>query len=194
MALEDDFPEAVSQIMEHWVWEPAILARISRHAETGASMPIALAERVAASRNVNLGSSFLYFYGALGDFDLRVHGQEPADLDEALRAAGAVRGLPPIEGTFWPASFAHLVGGYDAGYYGYLWSLVYGDDLWSRFAAEGITSPEVGAAYRSEILEPGASQDAEALVEAFLGRPSTNEAFLRRTGLGGAAGERDSPG
>jgi len=77
------------------------------------------------------------------------------------------------------------MGGYDAGYYGYLWSLVYGDDLWSRFAAEGIINPATGAAYRRELLEPGATRDAEEMVERFLGRRSTNDAFLERTGLSG---------
>jgi len=188
-ALEDDFPEAVSQIMENWAWQPAILRRVSRHHRTGDPMPADLAERLAASRNVNLGSRYLGSFGAYGDFDLRIHAPEPVDLDDAMRKADAIRLLPSNEGTFWPASFAHLMGGYDAGYYGYLWSLVYGDDLWSRFEAEGIVSPDVGAAYRREILEPGSSRDAEALVEAFLGRPSTNAAFLRRTGIG-AIGDR----
>jgi len=182
-SLEDDFPEAVSQIMENWAWQPEILTRISRHHETGRPMPAELAARLADSRKVDLGSRYLSSFLAYGDFDLRVHAPEPVDLDEAMRAADALRLLPSNEGTFWPAAFAHIVGGYDAGYYGYLWSLVYGDDLWSRFESEGVTSPVVGAAYRREILEPGSSRDAEALVEAFLGRPSTNEAFLRRTGL-----------
>jgi Zn-dependent oligopeptidase len=150
--LEDDFPEAVSQIMENWAWQAEILMRVSRHHETGAEMPRPLAERLAASRSVNLGSKYLGSFGGYGDFDLRIHGPEPVDLDEAMRAADAVRLLPSNEGTFWPASFAHLLGGYDAGYYGYLWSLVYGDDLWSRFEAEDIASPVVGAAYRREIL------------------------------------------
>ncbi len=187
-ALEDDFPEAISQIMENWAWQPAILARVSRHHESGEPMPARLSERLAASRGVNLGSRYLGSFGGYGDFDLRIHGPIPVDLDEAMRAADAIRMLPSNEGTFWPASFAHLMGGYDAGYYGYLWSLVYGDDLWSRFEAQGIASPEVGGAFRREILEPGSSRDAEALVEAFLGRPSTNAAFLRRTGIGDLAG------
>jgi Zn-dependent oligopeptidase len=146
-------------------------------------MPADLAERLAASRSVNLGSRYLASFGGYGAFDLSIHGPEPVDLDDAMRAADAIRLLPTIEGTFWPASFAHLMGGYDAGYYGYLWSLVYGDDLWSRFAEQGVTSPTVGLAYRREILEPGSSRDAEALVEAFLGRPSNDAAFLERTGI-----------
>ena len=55
------------------------------------------------------------------------------------------------------------MGGYDAGYYGYLWAKVYGDDMFSRFEDEGILSPAVGADYRREILEPGGSADAEDL-------------------------------
>ena len=118
-----------------------------------------------------------------GEFDMLVHGPDAIDLDDALRRADALRGLPFVEGTFWPAAFGHIVGGYDAGYYGYLWSMVYGDDLWSRFASEGIDDPAVGADYRREILECGSARDAQDQVEAFLGRPSTSEAFLRRTGF-----------
>jgi Zn-dependent oligopeptidase len=79
--------------------------------------------------------------------------------------------------------FGHLVGGYDAGYYGYLWAEVIGDDMFSRFAAEGVTSPAVGADYRREILEPNGSRDADDLVRAFLGREPSNEAFLRLRGM-----------
>jgi thimet oligopeptidase len=181
--IEDDFPEAISQIMENWTWEPSILRRISRHHLTGAPMPDALTERIAASRRANLGSRYLRSFGMYGEFDLAIHGPEPVDLEEARRAADAVRGLPSIEDAFWPASFDHIMGGYDAGYYGYLWSLVFGDDLWSRFEAEGITDSATGAAYRRELLEVGATRDAQEMVERFLGRRSTIDAFLERTGL-----------
>jgi Zn-dependent oligopeptidase len=185
--MEEDFPEAISQIMENWAWDPSILRRIGRHHQTGAPMPGDLAKRIAASRRANLGARYLRSFVMYGEFDMRIHGPAPVDLDEAQVAADALRMLPSIQEAFWPASFEHIMGGYDAGYYGYLWSLVYGDDLWSRFESEGITSPRVGADYRRELLEPGATRDAEAMVESFLGRASTNEAFLRRTGIGRVA-------
>ena len=50
------------------------------------------------------------------------------------------------------------MGGYDAGYYGYLWAEALGDDMWDRFEREGITSPEVGAEYRRLILEPNGAR------------------------------------
>ncbi|MBM4407234.1 MAG: Zn-dependent oligopeptidase [Chloroflexi bacterium] len=180
---ESDFVEAPSQIMEHWSWDPGVLGRFARHYETGEPIPTALVEKLVGARNLNVAVKTLrqaYF----GEMDLAFHGEdEPTDLDAINRASFAVTGLPFHEGTFFAAGFGHLVGGYDAGYYGYLWSKVYGDDMFSRFEAEGITSPTVGVAYRREILEPGGSADAEQLLRRFLGREPSNAAFLRQLGL-----------
>jgi Zn-dependent oligopeptidase len=91
--------------------------------------------------------------------------------------------MPYPEGTFMLSGFAHVMGGYDAGYYGYLWSEVIGDDMFGRFAREGVLSPLVGADYRHEILEPNGSRSASDLVRGFLGREPSNEAFLRLRGM-----------
>jgi Zn-dependent oligopeptidase len=85
------------------------------------------------------------------------------------------------------AGFGHLMGGYDAGYYGYLWAEVIGDDMWGRFAREGITSPEVGAAYRRSVLEPNGSLSGDELVAGFLGRPASIDTFLRMRGMAATA-------
>jgi Zn-dependent oligopeptidase len=73
--------------------------------------------------------------------------------------------------------------GYDAAYYGYLWSEVYGDDMFSRFETEGITSPTVGRAYRQQVIGKGGAADPEDMLVAFLGRKPDNEAFLRKVGI-----------
>jgi thimet oligopeptidase len=75
------------------------------------------------------------------------------------------------------------MGGYDAGYYGYLWSKVYGDDMFSVFEDEGVLSPEVGRRYRAEILAMGSARDAWDHLEAFLGRPPNADAFLAKLGI-----------
>jgi thimet oligopeptidase len=92
--------------------------------------------------------------------------------------------MPYPDGTFMLGGFGHLIDGYDAGYYGYLWAEVIGDDMFGRFAREGVASPSVGAAYRREVLEPNGTRDAEDLVRAFLGREPSNEEFLRLRGMG----------
>ncbi len=181
---EWDFVEAPSQIMEHWTWEPSVLDRFARHFASGEPIPAELVEQVRRSRWVNVAIKIgvQAFYGGI---DLALHAEpEAPEVEAALRRTYAVTGMPYPEGTFFLAGFGHLLGGYDAGYYGYMWAQVIGDDMFGRFAREGVLSPAVGAEYRREILEPNGSRDAEELVRAFLGRDPSNEEFLRLRGMG----------
>jgi Zn-dependent oligopeptidase len=180
---EWDFVEAPSQIMQHWIWDASVLRRFARHYRTGEPMPEKLAAQLVGARMLNVGikTATQAFYGAL---DLGLHaGDASPDLDDVLRSTYAVTRMPYPEGTFMLSGFAHVMGGYDAGYYGYMWSEVIGDDMFGRFAREGILSPAVGADYRREILEPNGSRSADDLVRAFLGREPSNEAFLRLRGM-----------
>ena len=120
----------------------------------------------------------------LGRLDLDMHSSSgPVDIEEIYRTSHELTQLPFHEETFFPAVFGHLMGGYDAGYYGYLWAQVYGDDMFSVFESEGITSPEVGKRYRDEVLATGGSRDAIDHLRAFLGREPSSEAFLAKLGL-----------
>ena len=87
-----------------------------------------------------------------------------------------------VRGTHFQSSFSHLIG-YDAGYYGYLWSQVYAQDMYSRFESEGLLNPKTGAAYRKVILESGNMRDAIDLIRRFLGREPNAEAFYRTLGI-----------
>jgi thimet oligopeptidase len=179
---ERDFVEAPSQIMENWTWQASVLRRFARHFESGEPIPDPLVDQLVAARNLNIAVSTLRQV-QFGLLDMGYHGDQPnKDLDAILRRAGEAGLLPFQEGTFMPASFGHLFG-YDAGYYGYLWSKVFGDDLWSRFEQEGITNPSVGMDYRREILERGGAIDGTELLRNFLGREPNNQAFLRRLGI-----------
>ena len=85
------------------------------------------------------------------------------------------------------------MGGYDAGYYGYLWSKVYAQDLYTRFAREGALNPRAGRAYRGSILAPGATQEPDTLLQTFLGRPLSYDAFFAEMGIGTQGTTRPTP-
>ncbi len=181
---EWDFVEAPSQIMEHWTWQPSVLAGFARHYETGEPIPAGLVTKMIGGRHLNVG-----LRGArqvsFGAADLALHAtSESVDIEHAVRDTAAVMHLPYPDGTFQFASFGHLMSSYDAGYYGYLWAEVIGDDMWGRFADEGIDSPEVGAAYRRAILEPNGTRDGDDLVADFLGRPASVQTYLKMRDLG----------
>lgn len=180
---EWDFVEAPSQIMENWCWDAGVLARFAGHYETGVEIPGKLVRQLVTARNLNVALTTLRQI-SFGWLDMGMHGpRDDRDLDAILSESQAITLFPPHEGTFFPSGFGHLMSGYDAGYYGYLWSEVFGDDMFSRFAEAGVTNPEVGRSYRETVLEPNGSKDASELLRAFLGREPSSEAFLEKLGI-----------
>jgi thimet oligopeptidase len=182
---EWDFVEAPSQIMENWTWDASVLQRFARHHATGEPIPTELVDGLVKLRDHNIALKLLrqVYYGNL-DLDFHTSGPTP-DLEEIDRRTHQFTLLPMHDDTFFAAGFGHLMGAYDAGYYGYLWSMVYGDDMFSVFEDNGVLSPEVGARYRTEVLAAGASRDAIDHLRAFLGREPSTKAFMQKIGLDG---------
>jgi thimet oligopeptidase len=181
---ERDFVEAPSQIMEHWTWRPDVLKRFARHYQTGDAIPAELVDQLVAARNLNR-AMFQLRQMAYGWWDQQIHAGPDRDLDAIYAEGSRISKVPPHEGTFALASFGHLMGGYDASYYGYMWAEVFGDDMFSRFEHEGVTNPDVGRAYREKVIGRGGALDANAILVDFLGREPSNEAFLRKLGITG---------
>jgi Zn-dependent oligopeptidase len=117
---------------------------------------------------------------AVARLGLLLHGEEEVTVDDAMRRSWPVRGTPYPEGSAEMASYPHLLVGYDCAVYGWTWSSVLSDDLQSRFEREGLTSPEVGMAYRKAILEIPWTRDPLDGHAAFMGRPWSAEAFFAR--------------
>ncbi len=178
VATEWDFVEAPSQMLEEWVWDPDALATFARHVETGAPIPGELVRRMRAADEYGKGLWVRQqmFYAALS---LELHRRDPAALDTTRLMAELQERYTPfrhVEGTYLQASFGHL-DGYSALYYTYMWSLVIAKDLFGAFRTEGMNDPRPAARYRRAVLEPGGSRPAAQLVQEFLGRPFSFDAF-----------------
>ncbi len=180
-----DFVEAPSQMLENWVWSPEILPLLSGHyLDHSKKLPKDMLDKMLAARNFGQGIAYtkqlLY---AL--FDIEIHsGTAAADVTATYENLyRSIVGQEPLAGAHFPGTFGHMMGGYDAGYYGYLWSEVYAQDMFTVFEASGLTDPTVGARYRSTILERGNMTDAIDNLKAFLGRDPSPDAFFKKLGI-----------
>ena len=180
---EWDFVEAPSQIMEHWVWKVECLTRISKHVETGKSLSEQVCSKLNKSKNIGV-SLLTLRQVSFGLADQHLHGKNFDDsLIEVEQTSQKVTTLTYPDDINHLAAFGHLLGGYDAAYYGYLWAEIIGDDLFSKFENEGILSNQVGVEYKNKILKPGGTVPAENMVKNFLGRKWNDKAFLAQKNL-----------
>lgn len=183
-AVERDFVEAPSQMMENWVWEPEVLNLFARHYKTNQPIPAKLLAGMQAARTLGSGietEGQLY----LGEMDQAFHTAPNGEVDPVQKAQdiyARVTEYKPQPGNLFPAAFGHLIG-YNGAYYGYLWSLVYAQDMFQRFKELGLLSPSTGAYYRSKVLAKGGSEDAMDMLHDYLGRAPSMAAFYKHLGL-----------
>ncbi|GAA6061578.1 hypothetical protein JCM10212_004328 [Sporobolomyces blumeae] len=179
-----DWVEAPSQMLENWCWVPSVLERLSSHYMRREPLPKALISKLIASRSKNQGLFNLrqLFFGL---YDMKLHTTEYDLGDEGMtRLWNELRkdvSLVDVEKKDWVAGqsgFAHIAGGYAAGYYGYLSSQVYSTDMFATKFAHDPMDPQAGMLYRKEILKPGGSRDEMQSLVSFLGREPSDKAFL----------------
>lgn len=180
VSTERDFVEAPSQMLEEWVWDAQTLKTFATN-EQGEVIPDGLIKKMNSGRDFGKGifTRHQMFYAALS---LNYYNQDPAEIDLDQIMIELQQQYSPfdyVEDTYLYANFGHL-DGYSAMYYTYMWSLVIASDLFSEFEQAGLRNKDVAARYRRTILAPGGSKPAAELVEDFLGRPYSFEAFARQ--------------
>jgi len=179
-----DFVEAPSQMLENFVWDKAILKRISANA-AGEPLPDALIDKMNAARHFNeawgqVGG--IIFYSLV---DQRFHtATPPVDTNAVWREAKAAYTVDDfVPGTYRQASIGHFMGGYEGTLYAYPWAKVYAMDMFTAFQKDGLQNPAVGKRYRDEILAPARTFEPDVLVQRFLGRPMKPDAFYADLGM-----------
>ncbi len=186
-----DFVELPSQLYEHWLEVPEVIAAHARHYRTGEPMPQDMADRLLAARTYDQAHATVeYVASALVDLEFHT-GAAPADpmarQGEILADLGLPHAIPMRHAT---PHFAHVFAGdgYSSGYYSYMWSEVMDADAFEAFEEAGDAfDPETARKLERHILSAGGSEEAEALYTAFRGRMPGVEALLKGRGLLDAA-------
>jgi thimet oligopeptidase len=176
VATEWDFVEAPSQMLENWVYDYDTLAPFAKDAE-GHTIPRDLVDKMNKARYFSLGMDDMRQLG-LSNISLQYYlGQAPADLGAAFRTSDAKYDTLPPPPTAQPQdAFPHLAG-YGAAYYTYRWSIVIADDLFTEFQKHGLRDRATADRYRKLVLAPGGTKPAAELVQDFLGRPISLDAY-----------------
>jgi thimet oligopeptidase len=180
-----DFIEAPSQMFEEWTENPTTLQLFAKHYQTGEVIPTEVVKRLKRSLQVGKGLG-VRGQMSLAALSLDLHDRDPKDVDSDQMVKFVAQKYTPypyVEGTHFQTAFTHL-NGYSAIYYTYMWSLVIAKDLLTEFQKQGLMNPAVAMKYRKDILEPGPSKPAAALVTKFLNRPynfKSYETWLNKT-------------
>ncbi len=185
--VEWDAVELPSQFLENFAWEWDVLQGMTAHAETGATLPRALFDKMLAAKNFQSGMATVrQLEFAL--FDLTLYSNFDAERGDWLQLLAEVRAevavnIPPAYNRF-PNSFSHIfAGGYAAGYYSYKWAEVLSADAYAAFEEVGGADAETGKRFWNEILAVGGSRPALESFRAFRGRDPEIDALLRHSGM-----------
>lgn len=189
--VEWDAVELASQFMENWCYHKPILKGMTKHVETGESIPDDLFEKLKKAKTFMAGYGMMRQI-TLGQTDMRLYDAYIPGTDGAHALATQVAKqympLPPLEDARTLCSFAHIfAGGYSAGYFSYLWAEVLSSDAFAAFEEVGLDNDAgveaLGRKYRDTVLALGGGQHPMDVYQTFRGREPDANALLQHQGL-----------
>ena len=182
-----DFVELPSQVMENWAMEPEMLKLYAKHYKTGEIIPEALVAKMKKAATFGQGFATVeYMAASLLDMDWHtLTTTKPLDTaafeQASLTKWGLLAEIPP---RYRSPYFNHIMGGYAAGYYSYIWSAVLDSDAFQAFKEKGnLFDPATAAKFRAEVLSKGGTEDPALLYQRFRGRDPKVEPLLVKRGL-----------
>lgn len=182
-----DFVELPSQIMENWALEPEVLKDYAKHYKTGAIIPDAMIDKIQKSDKFNQGFITTEYLAACF-LDMNWYTiKEWKDIDplkfekDYMDKIGLIKEIiPRYRNTYFSHIFA---GGYDAGYYNYIWADVLVADAFQAFKENGLFDQKTAKSLRENILEKGGSEDPMKLFIKFRGHEPRIEPLIAKRGL-----------
>ena len=178
-SVERDFVEAPSQMYEEWARRFETLSKVADYCSP--ACPRIDQELIARLKSVhNYGRGLRYARQTLfAQFDMALHAGDTKNVQPLAlwKTMEGKTALGYVANTEFPGQFGHLMGGYQSGYYGYMWSEVLALDMLSAYG-DHLMNPKVGQHYRQTILSQGSQKTAKQLVKDFLGREPDNKAFF----------------
>jgi len=182
-----DFVEMPSQFMENWATDPQILKLYAKNYKTGEVIPDSLIQKIQNAGKFNQG--FItgeYMAAAYLDMDWHTittpFTGKPIDFEK--KAMAKIHLIPEIVERYRSPYFRHaFAGGYDAGYYSYIWAAVLDADAFAAFKEHGLFDPATAKSFRNNVISRGNTEDPMVLYRRFRGRDPKVDALLKRKGF-----------
>lgn len=185
-AVAQDFVELPSQIMEHWAVEPEVLKVYAKHYKTREPISDELIAKIENQALFNQGFMTTELLAA-ALLDMEMHNLTSTEgLDIAVfekKVTDELGLIPQIAPRYRSTYFNHIMGGYAAGYYSYLWAEVLDTDAFEAFKENGLFDQKTAGLFRANVLEKGGSEDPMTLYKNFRGQEPSIEPLLKGRGL-----------
>jgi len=186
-SLPRDMVELPSQIMENWAAQPEVIRYYGKHYQTGEVIPNELLEKLQKSMVFNQGFETVE-YVAASLLDLDWHSfTEPKKIDVLAfekESMDKIKLMKEILPRYRSTYFSHIIGGYAAGYYVYLWAAVLDSDAFQAFVDSGdIFNKEIAAKFRKHILTEGGTDEGMIQYKKFRGQDPSIDPLLKKRGL-----------
>ena len=185
-SVAQDFVELPSQIMEHWAVSPEVLKMYAKHYQTREAIPDSLIAKIENQALFNQGFMTTELLAA-AILDMEMHCLTTMEGFDVLQFEKQLMDklelIPQIAPRYRSTYFNHIMGGYAAGYYSYIWAERLDTDAFEAFKEHGLFDQATATSFRKNILEKGGSDDPMKLYVTFRGAEPSLDALLKTRGL-----------